>query len=85
MLQIVVVSRKDMLWSGLGTQVIVPAAQGSLGILPQRQPLLSTLQPGTVKVFTEDGDTVSFDVDSGFASVDSDFVTIVVGKGTVHG
>ncbi|WP_043535507.1 F0F1 ATP synthase subunit epsilon [Actinomyces polynesiensis] len=82
-LQVEVVSREGRLWHGRGTAVRVPAADGALGILPRRQPLLASLAPGEVVVDTEDGERRTFQVDSGFVSVDSDFVTVVADHGSV--
>ena len=55
---------------------------GQLGILPGRQPMLAMLNAGTVLVTTKEG-IQTFTVDSGFASVDSDFVTVVADHGTI--
>lgn len=82
-LQVEVVSREGRLWHGRGTHVQVPAADGSLGILPRRQPLLATLSAGDVVVSTPEGGTQTFAVDRGFVSVDSDFVTVVADHGSV--
>ena len=54
-----------------------PATDGSIGVLPGRQARLAGLVSGRVSVTTEDG-IVNFDIDQGLASVDSDFITIVV-------
>ena len=73
-LQVEVVSHEGRLWHGSASHVSFPATDGSLGVLPGRQPLLVS---GRVSVTTEDG-VVNFDIDQGLASVDSDFITIVV-------
>lgn len=81
-LQVEVVSRGGHLWHGVGTQVRIPVPDGSLGILPGRQPLLTMLTEGEVLVDAPDG-RHTFEVNGGFASVDSDFVTVVADHGTV--
>ena len=48
----------------------------------RRQPLLAQLSEGTVTVSRAD-EVVSFQVSGGFASVDSDFVTVVADHATV--
>lgn len=83
-LQIEVVSQHERLWSGTGSQVVVPASDGSLGILPGRQPLLAVLGDGTVRITTPEG-TRSVEVSGGFVSVDSDFVTVVAQRGSLRG
>ncbi|MGC5615306.1 F0F1 ATP synthase subunit epsilon [Georgenia sp. Z1491] len=72
-----VVSPTGVLWSGEASSVVVPAAEGELGVLPGREPVLAVLLPGTARV-TSDGSTVSLDVHGGFVSVDDDVVTVVV-------
>ena len=83
LLQIEVVARQGRLWHGVGTHVQVPAVDGSLGILPRRQPLLAALSEGTVHIDVQAGEAVTIDVNRGFVSVDSDYVTVVVDRGNV--
>ena len=80
-LRVDVVSRTQILWKGHASYVSVPAVDGRLGILKGRQPILTVLDPGDVEIKTEDGKTVSVTVDGGFASVDSNHVTIVAEGG----
>jgi len=65
-------------WSGKARQVSAPAADGEIGILAGHTPVLSVLQAGEVRVRTESEGVLSWHVDGGFLSVDSDTVTIVV-------
>ena len=65
-LQVEIVSHEGRLWHGSASQVSFPAMDGSLGVLP-----------GRVSITTEQG-AVDFEIDEGLASVDSDFITIVV-------
>lgn len=73
-----VVSTTARLWGGEATSVVVPAANGDLGILPGRQPVLAVLRPGVVRITPASGSVVTLDVTSGFVSVDEDAVTVVV-------
>ena len=81
-LQVEVVSHEGRLWHGNALAVRVPGIDGSLGILPGRQPLLAQLAVGRVHVEVADGQMV-FEVNGGFASVDSDFVTVVADHASV--
>jgi F0F1-type ATP synthase, epsilon subunit (mitochondrial delta subunit) len=81
-LNVEVVTRSETLWSGSATHVSIPAEDGMLGILPGRQPVLAILQNGIVEIREESGGNVKLHVTGGFASVDVDFVTIVVEEGT---
>lgn len=82
-LHVEVVSRIGSLWHGNAAYVSIPAVDGRLGILPGRQPVLAVLESGEVEIKGTDSKKIVVAVDSGFASVDSDFVTIVVDKGEV--
>lgn len=81
-LQVEVVSARGRLWSGHASQVQVPLVDGSLGILPRRQPLLAEMGKGTVIVMTTDEGNHEVPVNGGVVSVDSDFVTIVTPEGS---
>lgn len=78
LLNVQVVDKHEVLWNGHSTQVSIPATDGRLGILPGRQPLLAILGKGTVNISDTDSAVVKYDVDGGFASVDQDFITVVV-------
>ena len=80
-----VVSTTAPLWSGDATSVVVPAANGDLGILPGRQPVLAVLRPGKVRITPASGSVVTLDVVAGFVSVDEDAVTVVLDGGDVLG
>jgi F-type H+-transporting ATPase subunit epsilon len=55
--------------------VIVPAAEGELGILPHHAPLLAELQPGEIRL--RRGDKVElFSVSGGFVEVEGNRVSI---------
>ncbi len=47
-LQVEVVSHEGRLWHGAALSVQFPTVDGSLGVLPGRQPLLAQLGDGTV-------------------------------------
>ena len=81
-LQVEVVSHEGRRWHGAAASVQFPTVDGGLGVLPGRQPLLAQLSEGTVTVSRAD-EVVSFQVTGGFASVDSDFVTVVADHATV--
>ncbi len=77
-LEVTVVTPDRTVWSGRAAQVVVPAADGSLGILPRMQPTLATLGSGDIRVIGEDGGVDVFPVAGGFMSMDEDIVTVGV-------
>lgn len=77
-MHVAVVTTDEMAWEGTATSVVVPAADGDLGILTGRQPVLAVLRPGAVRITTTAGETVTIEVAAGFVSVDNDEVQVVV-------
>jgi F-type H+-transporting ATPase subunit epsilon len=77
-LNVQVVAPDRVLWEGEARMVSAPAADGSMGVLPGHQPVLSVLRPGVVTVAPGQGESVEIEVDGGFFSVDDDNVTIVL-------
>lgn len=82
-LSVLVVDRHSTLWEGPASYVRVPAADGSLGILPGRQPVLAVLSPGDLEIHSEDGSHILVKVAEGFVSLDEDVVTVVLEEGSV--
>ena len=77
-LTVQIVGPDRTLWDGEATAVSVPAAEGVMGILPGRQPVLAVLRPGKVQISQAGGATESIDILGGFVSLDDDDVMIVV-------
>ena len=77
-LEVTFVTSGRTVWSGQAAQVVVPAADGSMGILPRMQPTLAVLGEGNVRIIDAEGSVAERAVNGGFVSVDSDVVTIGV-------
>lgn len=77
-LQVAVVDRSRTLFQGEASQVVVPSADGDLGVLPGHQPLLVVLRPGKVRVEGTTEGLREIPVVAGFASMDNDAVTVVL-------
>ena len=50
------VSPEKLLFSGEVDMVVLPAAEGDMGILPGHAPVITTIRPGTICIFN--GNTV---------------------------
>jgi F-type H+-transporting ATPase subunit epsilon len=72
-----IVSAEGELFSGAASEVIAPASQGDLGILPRHAPLLTLLKPGEVRVRTPDGEEQHFFVGGGALEVQPARVTVL--------
>ena len=72
-----IVAPDRVLWEGEATFVTAPAVEGSIGLLPGHEPILSVLGAGVVKVVEASGDDRLVDITGGFLSFDNDVITIV--------
>ena len=57
-------------------QVVVPAVEGELGILPQHVPLMTQLQPGELRIY-QNGKETRLAVGEGFLEVRPDKVSVL--------
>ncbi len=77
-----VVSPEKLLLSRPVEMVVVPAADGEMGVLPGHAPMIVALRGGAIRV-TENGQvTESLFVPGGFAEVTPDRVTILADEAT---
>jgi len=71
-----IVSQDRQVFSGDADMVIVPGAQGEMGILPNHAPLLSTLKFGVLRLRYQ-GQEQIFTIAGGVLEVQPDLVTIM--------
>ncbi|QOR48215.1 ATP synthase F1 subunit epsilon [Trueperella pecoris] len=72
-----IVARAGALYEGEVSEVVVPAYNGEMGILPNHAPIMAVLYKGSVR-FVENGTRKSVEIGNGFMTVDQDDITIVV-------
>lgn len=72
-----IVTRTGALYEGEVSELVVPAYNGEMGILPGHAPVMAVIYKGTVRV-VENGQPRSFKVGNGFMTVDQDDITVVV-------
>ena len=71
-----IVTAERVVYSEDVSVLVAPGADGELGILPSHAPLLTTLEPGEIRV-TKDGEDTYMVVSGGFLEVIGDRVTIL--------
>ncbi len=76
-LSVDIVAPDRMLWEGQASFVTAPTVEGSIGLLPGHEPILSVLRAGVVKVVQVSGEDHLVDISGGFISFDHDMITIV--------
>ncbi|MBI2863041.1 MAG: F0F1 ATP synthase subunit epsilon [Chloroflexi bacterium] len=72
-----IVTAERVVYSEEVNMVTAPGVEGELGVLPRHTPLLTTLQPGEVRVKKEGGEEVIMFVSGGFLEVMPDKVVIL--------
>ncbi len=76
-LECVITSPEELAFEGRARSVVVPAIDGSLGILPRHAPLVGALGSGELRMDLEDGTTARYMV------VGGGFVEVVRGRVTI--
>jgi F-type H+-transporting ATPase subunit epsilon len=78
-MRVVVISPEQSVFDGEADQLVAPAFDGEVGILPRHAPFMTLLGRGVLTV--RHGNTSSrFDVDGGFLQVLNDVVRVVAGS-----
>ncbi|MEX1057959.1 MAG: F0F1 ATP synthase subunit epsilon, partial [Natronospirillum sp.] len=72
-----IVSAEGEIFSGLVEMLVASAVQGEIGILPNHAPLLTTIEPGLIKVVKQGGKEELMYVSGGFLEVQPDVVTVL--------
>jgi len=80
--QLELVSPEKLLLSRAVEMVIIPAAEGEMGVLPGHAPMIVTLRGGTIRVTEGGKETDRLFVAGGFAEVTPDRVTILADEAT---
>lgn len=75
-LHIEVVTQDRNVYSGEADMVVAPGSEGVLGILPRHAPLLTTLQPGALRIKYNNDEEELF-VAGGFMEVSHNVVTVL--------
>ena len=79
-IQCEIVTQDKLLYEGPADMLLVPGAQGEMGILPNHAPLLSTLDIGVLRVRYQ-GQEEAFSIAGGVIEVQPDLVTVLADVG----
>jgi F-type H+-transporting ATPase subunit epsilon len=75
--QFELVSPEQLLLSSEVEMVVVPGGEGDFGVLPGHSPMISTVRPGVIHVFTDGGVSTRIFVAGGFAEVTGSRCTVL--------
>ena len=80
-LQCVIVTPVRELYSGEAEFVVLPAAEGEMGVYAQHEPVVTTLNAGQIRVTEQGGnEPVHYIVDGGYAQVEAERVMILANR-----
>jgi F-type H+-transporting ATPase subunit epsilon len=77
-----IVSPEKLLLSRPVDMVVIPAAEGEMGVLPQHAPMIVLLQEGTIRLYEGGRVSESLQVTGGFAEVTPTRVTVLADSAT---
>jgi len=77
-----IVSPEKLLLSRPVDMVVIPAAEGEMGVLPQHAPMIVLLQQGVIRLYEGGRVTESLQVSGGFAEVTLTRVTVLADTAT---
>lgn len=80
-IEVTVVASDHPIWKGQASFVSIPAYEGSMGILPNHEPVLTLIKEGIVSVVTNDEERREFNVSSGFIAFENNRLTVTVESG----
>jgi len=76
-MQLDILSPDHVLFSGEAKSISLPGTEGSLGILDMHAAMITTLQKGTVKVVTAEGEEQNHEVNGGVVEVSNNKVILL--------
>ncbi|MBU6497708.1 MAG: ATP synthase F1 subunit epsilon [Rhodospirillales bacterium] len=77
-----IVSPEKLLLSGKVDMVVIPAAEGEIGVLPQHAPMIVLLRGGTIRLYQGNRVTEQLFVSGGFAEITTTRVTVLANEAT---
>lgn len=76
-MQLEIIKPDSNVFKGEATSVVLPGLDGSLGILNNHAPLITTLKAGSIKVKTTEGKDLSFEVKGGTVEMLNNVLTVL--------
>ncbi|MGI6033080.1 MAG: ATP synthase F1 subunit epsilon [Coriobacteriales bacterium] len=84
-LQCEVVTPESRMYAGEADFVVLPAANGEMGIYANHEPVVTTLNPGMVRVTEHEGnDVVRYIVAGGYAQVEAERVIVLADRAVAY-
>ncbi|MGA1843485.1 MAG: ATP synthase F1 subunit epsilon [bacterium] len=72
-----IISPERVIYQGAINHIVLPAADGEIGIFQHHSPYMTYLKPGTLQIFMPDGRVLPLDISSGLVEFKEDRLTIL--------
>ncbi len=72
-----IIKPEKNIYKGEATSVVLPGLDGSLGILNNHAPLITTLKAGVIRVKTNEGTQLEFEVKGGTVEMLNNKLTVL--------
>ena len=76
-MNVVILTPEKEAFNGAAKSIKVPGKSGEFEVLNNHAPIISSLEQGTVRVLTESGDRILFQINSGFVEVLNNKVSVL--------
>jgi len=76
-MQLEIIKPQSNVFKGEATSVVLPGIDGSLGILNNHAPLITSLKEGVIEVKTADGRELEFEVKGGTVEMLNNQLTVL--------
>ena len=70
-MKVEIITPDENLYSGEASSIVAPGIDGSLGILENHAPIITTLAKGQLKITESNGKDLTFDVNGGVLEVNN--------------
>jgi F-type H+-transporting ATPase subunit epsilon len=76
-MRVVIAKVNENLYDGEANSVTLPGSEGEMTVLPQHEPLMTTLKAGTITVRDNEGEK-QFKIEGGVLEVRGDGATVIL-------
>jgi F-type H+-transporting ATPase subunit epsilon len=78
-LNLEIISPEGVIFSGKCGMTVLPASEGNIGIMPNHEALITTLEKGEIVIYDEKQNAIkTIEIDDGFAEVFADKLVVII-------
>lgn len=77
-MHVVIAKVDEVFFDGEAKSMTLPGSDGEMTVLPEHEPLISTLKAGTITVRPVSGENVAFEIEGGVLEVTGSGATVIL-------